>query len=59
LILQPTREIAKKDVVRTRVSDVSPMLPGMINRLNAEELKDLLRYLKSGGNAQDTIFVKK
>ena len=44
-----TREILKKDVVRTRVSEVSPMLPGLINRLNAEELKDLLFYLKSGG----------
>ncbi len=54
-----TREIAKKDVLRTRVSEVSPMLPGMINRLNSEELKDLLAYLKSGGNAQDTIFAKK
>ncbi|WP_207632829.1 c-type cytochrome [Foetidibacter luteolus] len=53
-----TRDIAKADVVRTRVSDVSPMLPGMINRLNPEELKDLLAYLKSGGNEKDTIFVK-
>ena len=54
-----TREIAKKDVIRTRVSEVSPMLPGLINRLNSEELKDLLAYLKSGGNQQDTIFSKK
>lgn len=54
-----TREIAKKDVVRTRVSEISPMLPGMINRLNPEELRDLLAYLKAGGNAQDTIFTKK
>ncbi|MEP7143237.1 MAG: c-type cytochrome [Ferruginibacter sp.] len=44
-----TREILKKDIARTRVSEISPMLPGMINRLNAEELKDLLFYLKSGG----------
>jgi len=54
-----TREIPKKDVSRTRVSEVSPMLPGMINRLNPEELKDLLAYLKSGGNASDTIFSAK
>jgi putative heme-binding domain-containing protein len=54
-----TREIAKKDVIRTRVSEVSPMLPGLINRLNSEELRDLLAYLKSGGNQQDTIFSKK
>ena len=31
---QITREILKKDVVRTRVSEISPMLPGLINRLN-------------------------
>ncbi|HSB92485.1 MAG TPA: c-type cytochrome [Flavitalea sp.] len=53
-----TRELAKKDVIRTRVSDVSPMLPGMINRLNPEELKDLLAYLKAGGNPKDSIFSK-
>ena len=56
---QTTRDILKKDVVRTMVSEVSPMLPGMINRLNAEELKDLLAYLKSEGNKQDTIFSNK
>jgi hypothetical protein len=33
------------------------MPPGLINRLNAEELKDLLAFLKAGGNNQDTIFV--
>ena len=51
-----TRDIKKKDVANTRLSTVSPMPPGLINRLNAEELKDLLAYLKSGGNKQDTIF---
>ncbi|MEJ0102717.1 MAG: hypothetical protein WDO19_09270 [Bacteroidota bacterium] len=55
---QVTREVLKKDVTRTRVSEISPMLPGMINRLSSEELKDLLAYLKSGGNKEDTIFQK-
>ena len=54
-----TREIAKKDVLRTRVSEISPMLPHMIDRLNPEELKDLLAYMKSGGNPKDTIFLAK
>jgi putative heme-binding domain-containing protein len=54
-----TREIAKKEVIRTRVSEISPMLPGLIDRLNSEEVRDLLAYLKSGGNAKDTIFSKK
>jgi putative heme-binding domain-containing protein len=57
---QTLREIARKDVIRTRLSEVSVMLPGLINRLNANELKDLLAYLKAGGNPKDSIFsVKK
>lgn len=53
---QDVKEVLRKDVLRTRVSEVSPMLPGLINRLNPEELRDLMAYLKSGGNKQDTIF---
>ncbi len=56
---QILREISKKDVASTKLSDVSIMLPGLINRLNPEELKDLVAYLKSGGNKTDTIFVNK
>jgi len=56
---QMTRDILKKDVIRTRVSDVSPMLPYLVNRLNPQELRDLLAYLKSGGNNQDSIFLPK
>ena len=51
--------LAKADVVRTRLSEISPMLPNMINRLNPEELKDLLAYLKAGGNREDSLFRKK
>ena len=57
--LEQVREILKKNVARTKLSEVSPMLPGLINRLNGEELRDLLAYLKSGGNKQDTIFSDK
>ncbi len=53
---QQTRELLKKDVTKTKTSNVSPMLPGLINRLNAEELKDLLAFLKAGGNKEDSIF---
>jgi hypothetical protein len=56
---QTLRPVPKKDVIRTRLSEVSIMPPGLINRLNDEELKDLLAYLKAGGNKQDSIFVKK
>jgi putative heme-binding domain-containing protein len=53
---QTVREILKKDVVRKSLSTTSYMMPGLINRLNPEELKDLLAYLKSGGNPKDSIF---
>ncbi len=53
---QDIRKVAKSSVSKTRVSEVSPMLPGMINRLNPQELVDLMAYLKSGGNPKDTIF---
>jgi hypothetical protein len=32
------------------------MLPGMINRLNEEELKDLMAYLISGGNPDHEVY---
>ena len=44
------REIPKSEVRRVSISNVSMMLPGMINRLNEEELKDLIAYLIAGGN---------
>lgn len=53
---QTIKEVLKKNVVRTRVSEVSPMLPGMINGLNPEELKDLMAYLKSGGNPAHPVY---
>ncbi len=52
------RELSKKEVLRTRVSEISPMLPGMVNRLNSEELKDLIAYLKSGGNKDNPVYTK-
>ncbi|MCY7350432.1 MAG: c-type cytochrome [Cytophagaceae bacterium] len=50
------RKISKKDVVSKKYSTVSIMLPGLINSLNANELKDLVAYLKSGGNFDDKVF---
>lgn len=47
---QTIREISKKEVTKTKVSDVSVMLPHLINSLNPEELKDLMAYLISAGN---------
>jgi putative heme-binding domain-containing protein len=50
------RELSKKDVASTSVSKVSIMPPGMINGLNEQELKDLLAYLKSGGNKDGQVY---
>ncbi|WP_209332678.1 c-type cytochrome [Lunatimonas salinarum] len=50
------REIPKSQVKSTKVSEVSVMLPGLINRLNEEELKDLMAYLISGGNPEHEVF---
>lgn len=53
---QTLREIPKKDVIKTSLSEVSIMLPGMINSLNANELKDLMAYLISGGDKENKMF---
>ncbi|MBD0256181.1 MAG: c-type cytochrome [Cytophagales bacterium] len=45
-------ELPRKNVTATKLSKVSLMLPGLINRLNDEELRDLMAYLVSGANPQ-------
>ena len=50
------RKIPKEQVVDTKMSDISLMPPGTINRLGPEEVKDLLAYLISGGNSENSIF---
>ncbi len=50
------QKIAKKDVVSTAYSTVSVMLPGLINGLNPEELKDLMAFLMAGGNKENPIY---
>ncbi|MCM4166162.1 hypothetical protein KCTC52924_03085 [Arenibacter antarcticus] len=51
-----TREIPKDQVTGTKYSTISWMPPGTINRLNAEEVKDLLAYLASGGNPDSPVY---
>ncbi|MFD2572709.1 heme-binding protein [Spirosoma soli] len=50
------RKIPKKDVASKKYSTVSIMLPGLINSLNPNELKDLIAYLKSGGNQEHEVY---
>ena len=56
---QTTRDLLKKEVLRTRVSEVSAMLPGMINRLNSQELRNLLGYLKAAGDKNNALYTNK
>lgn len=46
------REIPKADVADTKYSYISTMYPGLINRLNEDEVKDLIAYLMAGGNPE-------
>jgi putative heme-binding domain-containing protein len=52
-------KILKKNVLSMKYSPVSSMLPGLINSLNGEELKDLMAYLMSGGSESNAMFKKK
>lgn len=51
------RSIPKKDVIDTKMSTVSLMPQGTINRLGPDEVKDLLAYLISGGNAENGVYL--
>jgi len=53
-----TREIPKDQVVDTKLSSISLMPPGTINRLNEDEVKDLLAYLVAGGNPENPIYTE-
>jgi putative heme-binding domain-containing protein len=56
---QDLKEVPKNEVTRTKASDVSVMLPGLINPLNEEELKDLMAYLISAGNTEHEVYKAK
>lgn len=53
------RRVPKDDVTGTKMSTVSLMPGGTINRLNDEELKDLLAYLIAGGDPENVIYKTK
>ncbi|GMQ25041.1 hypothetical protein Aoki45_17230 [Algoriphagus sp. oki45] len=53
------KTIAKSSVVLKKNAEVSIMMPGLINRLNEEELKDLMAYLISSGNPDHEVFQNK
>ncbi|MFN5787153.1 MAG: c-type cytochrome, partial [Bacteroidota bacterium] len=52
-------KVPKKNVLSKNYSSVSSMLPGMVNSLNAEELRDLVAYLTSGGDENHAVYKSK
>src|SRR5699024_8385252 len=50
--------IPRDKVVSIKPVEESQMPSGLINTLNEEELRDLIAYLKSGGDSEDEIFKK-
>ena len=51
-------EIAKGEVEEVAPSKVSLMPTGLLDKLNRDEVLDLLAYLLSRGNPNDQIFQK-
>ncbi len=48
--------IHKADVTNTRMMKISIMPPGLLDRLNQDEVFDLVAYLLSAANPQDAMF---
>jgi putative heme-binding domain-containing protein len=53
-----TVKFAKSDILKKEFSPVSPMPPGLLNRLNEDEIADLFAYLLAGGDESDDIYKK-
>ena len=51
-----TINVKKSDVASKSYSKVSSMMPGLMNSLNADEMKDLVAYIIAGGNSENKIF---
>lgn len=56
---QIIRELLKKEVAATKLSEVSFMPPALINSLNPERLKNLVAYLVAGGNKDHPVYKDK
>ena len=51
-------KVKKADVVSSKGSKLSMMPPGLINSMNAEELRDLMAYFVSQGNKRHAVYKK-
>ncbi len=52
----PPTVVKQADIESIEASPISQMPTGLINSLNAEELRDLIAYLLSGGNKRSSVF---
>lgn len=53
---QQTQTIVKDDIASQAISPVSIMPPGLFNRLNEDEVADLIAYLMAGGDENHELF---
>lgn len=53
-----TMEIGKAMIKERKVSEVSPMPPGLLNALKLEQILDLLAWFEAQGNANHAVFAK-
>lgn len=51
--------IKKKNIISQNDASYSSMPPGLINRLNEQELSDLIAYLMTGGDEENMIYKKR
>ena len=51
-------EVAKAQIKERKISDISPMPPGLLNALKAEQIFDLLAYFETGGDASHKAWAK-
>ncbi len=51
-----TVKIPKSDILKRDVSPISPMPPGLLNRLNKDEIEDLYRYILSGADENHKLY---
>lgn len=51
-----TIQLAKDNVEKRELSPISPMPPGLLNRLGEQEVLDLFAYLQSGGDANHEVY---
>ena len=59
-LLEPaaTVKLPRDRIVSQRLSDVSPMMPGLLDPLNSDEVLDLLAYLLAAGDSSHASFAQ-